>query len=444
MTPRIVKINSGNRRRPPSRKRLRQEETKRLRNDALSDSSEGEAEVKASKAYSYDDDDELDIPYAIRDDQNQALQLSCILSETKKEPLRPGDVIVYPPPLRISGFSDQPRLGQVVSTELPHIVTLDNGDVLLSGDVVVRRWMEYRSQQWYPHDGIARPLGQFRMRQDKGQSIPRLPPELRKRLERKLLPSKPNEQLKSNQQKKQKIEKNDEIYKDDASRERDASESDDSSTASSSSSELSTLLQEAMDSASKCRMLPAMEEDASIDFTPLKVPPQRLSLSKQNHSQGSTKVPTPSAVNNRIGLPTSEDDEEDLFRPIDLKRTGDNKSSAGRPPKYPIPSCLIQGSTTTNPLKKKGGEAPSAHSDDDDDDILRPQGFRNAKSPSFPPLQSHHAPSPPGRPTIKSFFLHRSPPRASALPNRTAQIEEFQSLVRRHRELGSPSRTRFT
>jgi hypothetical protein len=415
MPPHMSKV-AGSMQQPPLSRKRRRDETKRWKKGNLSDTSEEEEEQMKTTKEHYD---ELDIPYAIRDDQNQSLQLSCILSETRKEPLRPGDVIVYPPPMRIAGYSDAPRLGQVLSTALPHTVTLDNGDVLLSENVVVRRWMEYRSQQWYPHDGMARPLGQFRIRPEAhaARNLPRLPPELRKRLERKLLPStEPNVPSTSKQMEQNTKQK---VAKDDSSRENDASDSDDSSTASSSSSsELSILLQEAMSSASKCQIMSAVVQDLdpSEQSTPPKMSSQRLSLSKQN--QGSAKVPTPSAVNTRTFLPTSDDDDDDdLLRPLGWKRRTDKIPTANRPPKYPAPPRLFQGWSATISQKPRNEDHPSTNTSDDEDDILRPT--RGLRTESIPPRGSEpkDSPSPPRRPKIKSFFL-KSPPRASALPTR--------------------------
>jgi hypothetical protein len=138
---------------------------------------------------STEEDVGLDIPYAIRDDKNKQLQLSCALSRVPKEPIRPGDVISYYHPTSITGSKDGYRIAQVLATTTTHpretanhptpnnknchtnnnnnnnnnngpVLSLDNGEYLPS-DCHIRRIMEYRDGRWYPHDGITRPIAQF-------------------------------------------------------------------------------------------------------------------------------------------------------------------------------------------------------------------------------------------------------------------------------------------
>jgi hypothetical protein len=376
MTPHIANI----RMRP--RKRLREEAT---RKDKLSE----EEECTNGKDHC-NSEDEFDIPYAIRDDQNRSLQLSCVLSQTKKEPLRPGDVIVYPPPLGISGYSEH-RIGQVLTTEAPYTVTLDNGDVLLSAEIVVRRLMEYRRQQWFPHDGISRPLGQFRIRSnDDAHNVPRLSPELRKRLEQRL----PSQNSKSIRVEQNHYHTSNSSNEDDSNDDGDSSSS--SSSSSASSSELSTLLKTAMDSASKYRRIMHAAEDGTPTESlpvpkspPPPPPPFRLSLSKQN--QGSAKVPITSVTSRKnssyIGRPplqhyTGDEDVYDIRRPIS------ERTVLSPLPKYlpsdcetpHVPSRTIQILCAANP---KNEIPPTCTGDDDDDDILRsPTGQQTAIPPS--------------------------------------------------------------
>ena len=109
---------------------------------------------------------ELDVPYA----QNLGLPgddaklLASSLSNKRKEPLRPGDVILYHNPMFVAGTRQSLRVTQVVKTDptqrnIP--LELDNGEILPS-DTRVKRIREYYDGNLYDHPGIFRFIRDFR------------------------------------------------------------------------------------------------------------------------------------------------------------------------------------------------------------------------------------------------------------------------------------------
>jgi hypothetical protein len=109
------------------------------------------------------DDSDMDVPYTqnlgLFDDAVLALELS----DRKKEPLRPGDVILYNHPVFVAGSKESIRVTQVLSTDpdqrMP--LSLANGE-FLPADTYVRRIKEYKNGALIEHPGISRPIENFR------------------------------------------------------------------------------------------------------------------------------------------------------------------------------------------------------------------------------------------------------------------------------------------
>ena len=115
----------------------------------------------ATAAASDDDGSELDIPYAHAFDETQA-RLSSELSNVRKEPLRPGDVICYSNPLFGAGSKQGRRVTQILQTdpESEFPLDLDNGEYLLP-ETKIKRIREFRHGCLYKHEGITRPIEHF-------------------------------------------------------------------------------------------------------------------------------------------------------------------------------------------------------------------------------------------------------------------------------------------
>lgn len=79
------------------------------------------------------------------------------------EPLRPGDVILYTHPAVVAGSRNSSRVTQILSTDpdLGMPLSLRNGE-LLPADTYVRRIKEYKYGRLNDHDGISRPIENFR------------------------------------------------------------------------------------------------------------------------------------------------------------------------------------------------------------------------------------------------------------------------------------------
>jgi hypothetical protein len=109
---------------------------------------------------------DLEIPYA----QNLGLQqdtrviiTSRLSGASKKEPLRPGDVIQYSNPIFVAGTAHALRVTQVIATDptcdIP--LQLQNGEIL-PPDCLVQRVREWRRGRLYRHCGISRCIEDFR------------------------------------------------------------------------------------------------------------------------------------------------------------------------------------------------------------------------------------------------------------------------------------------
>lgn len=113
-----------------------------------------------------DDDDDLEMPYfqnlGVPGDSQRPPDFS-----TQREPLRPGDVIVYNHPMHVAGTAQARRVAQVWKTtpgaEIP--LELSNGEVI-PADTQIRRCKEYdkRQNRLLEHrGGVYRPIESFRM-----------------------------------------------------------------------------------------------------------------------------------------------------------------------------------------------------------------------------------------------------------------------------------------
>lgn len=144
---------------------------KRARRDAFKHHSSSRDECKMVGTINKDDimeiphsdtdESEMDVPYAHGFDETQA-RLASELSDTRREPLRPGDVIFYCHPAFVAGSKQGLRVTQILQTdpaaEFP--LDLDNGDFLLS-ECKVKRIQEYRRGRLYQHAGIFKPIENF-------------------------------------------------------------------------------------------------------------------------------------------------------------------------------------------------------------------------------------------------------------------------------------------
>ena len=109
--------------------------------------------------------EELDVPYAqkLGLPGEDAIILASSLSTKRKEPLRPGDVILYHHPMFVAGTRQSLRVTQVVRTDPNHHIPLelDNGEIL-PPDTRVKRIREYHGGKLYDHPGIFRSIQHFR------------------------------------------------------------------------------------------------------------------------------------------------------------------------------------------------------------------------------------------------------------------------------------------
>jgi len=116
-----------------------------------------------------DDDDSdssssMEVPYT----QNLGLPGGIVrrLDDKPKEPLRPGDVLLYYHPMYVAGARAGLRITQVLEVN-PHqdiCLELDNGEVLPK-DTQVKRCQEYVNGRLIEHPGVFRCIESFRLRQ---------------------------------------------------------------------------------------------------------------------------------------------------------------------------------------------------------------------------------------------------------------------------------------
>jgi hypothetical protein len=122
---------------------------------------------------------ELEVPYAQNFDETQ-IRLHSELDDVCKEPLRPGDVIVYHHPM----FVKEIRVAQVIaihdnnnslrdpknhdsdSNSIP--LELSNGECL-PADTYIQRIREYRQGTLYPHAGLSRPIQNYKILSMRGR-----------------------------------------------------------------------------------------------------------------------------------------------------------------------------------------------------------------------------------------------------------------------------------
>jgi len=109
------------------------------------------------ESHSEMDESDMEVPYTqnlgLHNDAIQALELF----GTKKEPLRPGDIILYTNPLYVCGNRAGLRVTQVLSTDpsLDVPLELDNGEYLPK-DTSVKRIKEYKYGTLIDHPGTYR------------------------------------------------------------------------------------------------------------------------------------------------------------------------------------------------------------------------------------------------------------------------------------------------
>jgi hypothetical protein len=113
------------------------------------------------------DEVDMEVPYtqalgSAEEDEEISAFRGC--SHKRKEPLRPGDVIMYYNPIFIAGKVEGLRKAHVLETDpdADFPLELDNGEYIPK-DTTVKRIKEYRNGTLLEHPGISRPIENFRI-----------------------------------------------------------------------------------------------------------------------------------------------------------------------------------------------------------------------------------------------------------------------------------------
>lgn len=124
--------------------------------------------LSSSDSSEIDLNESLEIPYAQDFDGSQMIYQS-LLTDTKKEPLRPGDIIMYDNPMYVATTKQAVRVTQVLQTRR-NLNDIDDDDTFplelangeyIPGDTQIRRIREYLNGKLYPHSGLYKPISMF-------------------------------------------------------------------------------------------------------------------------------------------------------------------------------------------------------------------------------------------------------------------------------------------